>query len=297
MEGPEESSQTEEHLQFLLQYLACPLDPSSPLSAIRDAGGKVVALQSGENEYAVRNNIPCLIPDPRKNPQRNLPQWRKLMNQMWQEHLEGDPGVFSGGNHPHERYIAELVRETMPGLILDIGCGALPRPSYMGATDDQLTWIGIDPFFGDAARQFPFAQALGEYLPFRPHVFDGALYACTLWHHIDPLQALGRACAVLKPQGRLYIWYRPIRVKPRYVAWKTMQALGWSRHYDKDYRWVFTENSLRSLLTRAGFGLERTVLLCTRCEDYGTCPEPNEYLVIAGKVTQRRVRRHHRENP
>ena len=284
VEGPRESSQSEEQLQFLLQYVACPLD-SSPLAVVRDPEGKVVALQSKEDRYPVRNNIPCLIPDLGKIPLRNVPGWQKHLDHMWQEHVEGDEGVFSGRDHPHVRYVAEIIGETRPGLVLDIGCGALPWPSYMGATNGPLTWIGIDPFFGDTARQFPFAQALGEYLPFRPHVFDGALYACTLWHHIDPLQSLRRAHAVLKRQGRLYIWYEPIRVKPRYMLWKTMQALGWARHYNKDLRWAFTEKSLRSLLKRAGFGPERAVLLCERCEEYNTCPNPNAYLVIAGKLT------------
>lgn len=285
VEGPRESSQSEEQLRFLLEYLACPLDQSFPLSIVRDAEGKAVALQSKDGQYAVLNNIPCLIPDLGQLPLRNLSQWQRLLHQMWQEHVEGDEGVFSGRDHPHVRYVGEIIQETGPGLLLDIGCGALPWPSYMGERNGPLTWIGIDPFFGDAARQFPFAQALGEYLPFRPHVFDGALYACTLWHHIDPLQSLRRAHAVLKPQGRLYIWYEPVRVKPRYVLWKTMQALGWSRHYNKDFRWAFTEKSLSSLLQRAGFGLERTVLLCERCEDYGTCPTPYSYLVIAGRLT------------
>jgi len=285
MEGPKESSQSEEHLRFLLEYLACPLDPTSPLSAVRDPQGKVVALRSKDGQYPVLNNIPCLVPDLAKLPLRNLPQWQKLLSHMWQEHVEGDKGVFSGQDDLRVRYIGEVIGETRPGLLLDIGCGALPRPTYMGAADGPLTWIGIDPFFGDAARQFPFAQALGEYLPFRPHVFDGTLYAWTLWHHVDPLRSLKRAYAVLKPQGKLYVAYEPIRVKPRYVLWKTMQALGWSRHYNKDHRWIFTEKALLSLLKRAGFIPERTVLLCERCEKYDSCPNCNSYLVIAGKLT------------
>jgi hypothetical protein len=102
-------------------------------------------------------------------------------------------------------------------------------------------------------------------------------------HQIDPLQSLKRAHAVLKPQGKLYVVYEPARVKPRYVLWRTMHALGWFRHYDKDFRWKFTEKSLRALLQRAGFRPERTVLLCERCEDYATCPNRDSYLVLAGK--------------
>jgi SAM-dependent methyltransferase len=284
MEGPRESSQSEEQLRFLLECLACPLAPSSPLSTVSDPQGTVVALRSKDGQYPVLHNIPCLIPDLVRLPLRNLSQWQGLLSHMWQEHLEGE-GVFSGKDDPRVRYIGEIISETRPGLLLDIGCGALPRPTYMGATNGSMTWIGIDPFFGDAARQFPFAQALGEYLPFRPHILDGALYAWTLWHQIDPLQSLKRAHAVLKPQGKLYIAYEPIRVKPRYVLWRTMQALGWLRHYNKDHRWVFTDKSLRSLLERAGFAPERTVLLCERCEEYDTCPDPGSYLVIAGKRT------------
>jgi uncharacterized protein YbaR (Trm112 family) len=178
MEGPRESSQSEEYLRFLLECLACPLDLSSPLSTVSDPQGTVVALGSKDDQYPVWNNIPCLVPDLAKLSLRNLSQWQRLLSHMWQEHVEGDEGVFSGQDDPRVRYIGEIIGETRPGLLLDIGCGALPRPTYMGAADGPLTWIGIDPFFGDAARQFPFAQALGEYLPFRPHVFDEEYDTC-----------------------------------------------------------------------------------------------------------------------
>jgi SAM-dependent methyltransferase len=157
----------------------------------------------------------------------------------------------------------------------------LPLPGYMAASSSQIRWIGIDPFFGDAARHFPFAQALGEYLPFRAGVFDGVLYASTIYHQMDPERSLERTRSVIKPDGRLYIWYEPQRIDGRYIIWRTRQALGWLCSYSRSHRWAFTRKSLRSLLVRAGWAVEEEVLLCVRCPEYATCRDPAAFLVIA----------------
>jgi len=63
---------------------------------------------------------------------------------------------------PHGRQVGEIIARSGGGLTLDVGCGALALPVYMAASSGCAEWIGVDPFLGDAARQFPFVQGVGS---------------------------------------------------------------------------------------------------------------------------------------
>ena len=282
MEETKTSSQSLAFLETLLAYVACPVD-GSPLSASRNADGQIVALRSRNGKYPVVHNVPCLMPELADCAGRNLALWQAHQAQMWQDYQDGDPGVFSGENEI-THYLGEIIAESGGGLFLDVGCGALASPGYMATAGSQTQWIGIDPFFGDVPRDFPFVQALGEYPPFQAGVFDGVLYASTIYHQYDPGQALERTLRVIKPNGRLYIWYEPPGSSARYVFWKIRRALGWPCDYSRSYRWAFTRNSLCSWLERTGWTVEDEVLLCVRCPEYGTCKEAGELLVIARRA-------------
>jgi SAM-dependent methyltransferase len=154
----------------------------------------------------------------------------------------------------------------------------------MAASSECVEWIGVDPFLGDAARQFPFVQGMGEYLPFRRELFDGALYAGTIYHHLDPQRSLQRVHSILKPRGKLFVWYTACRSRRKYLIWRGLRALGFARMYDEDYQWAFTLRSLRTELERAGFAVEDNVFLCEICEDLPTCKQPSEYLAIAHRL-------------
>jgi hypothetical protein len=92
------------------------------------------------------------------------------------------------------------------------------------------------------------------------------------------LRQAGRA---LKSEGKVYIKYYVTRRDARYVLWKTMRTLGLGWQYNKFYQWVYTNRSVRALLKKAGFTIEKEILLCEicpyrdKCEDVGT-----EYLIV-----------------
>ena len=263
--------QSATYLATLLEILACPIDPSSPLSPIHDPGGQLVALRSQNGEYPVVDNVPRMIPALLARPDRSLTLWQEHQQQEW-HFSEGDEVT---------AYIGEIIAQAGGGLFLDVGCGALPSPGYMAASGSSVNWIGIDPLLGDVVRCFPFAQAMGEYLPFRDHTFDAVLYASTIYHQADPRRSLERARRVIRPGGKLYVWYESDRLDGRYIAWKIRQLLGWPCHYSKSARWAFTRNSLRSVLKQTGFTVKEEVLLCVKCPDYATCRRPAAFLVIA----------------
>jgi len=281
MDNPTATVQSSEYLDLLLQYLACPVDNSVPLTAIRNVAGKVVALESRDREYRVVNNIPRMIPDLDEGRDRGLAVWQELQHRLAKRAQDPSERVFSTEDDRIAPHVGEIIGRTGSGLFLDVGCGALPQPAYMAASDGSITWIGIDPIVGDVARRFPFAQALGEYLSFRPQVFDGVLYASVLRNILDPLRSLRRARSILKPEGKLYVWYSISRVNLRYIAWKAARALGLAWPYDDIYHWSYTHRSVRHLLKQAGFAAEQVIALCEVCPDFATCSLPTEFLVVA----------------
>ena len=276
----DQGMQSTAYLEALLEVLACPIDPASPLTPIRGPSGQMVALRSQNGEYPVVNNVPCMIPALLARPDRNLTLWQEHQQQRWQDYQEGKRSFFSEGDEKTQ-YIGEIIAHSGGGLFLDVGCGVLPSPGYMAASGGDATWIGIDPLLGDATRRFPFAQAVGEYLPFRDHTFDGVLYASTIYHQTDPRRSLERAHRVISPRGKLYVWCDSDRIDRRYIVWRIRQMLGWPCHYSKLARWAFTRRSLRSVLKQTGFVVEEEVLLCVKCPDYATCRKPTHFLVIA----------------
>ena len=276
------SAQSEAHLDLLLEYLACPRDNSIVLTAIRDQNGAVAALAAQEREYPVINNVPCLIPDAGERKGRSEALWARLQDSAWKEYQDGHKGVFSEPDDPLGSGVGQIIGQTGRGLFLDVGCGPLPLPAYMASSNGTVSWIGIDPYFGDVARQFPFAQALGEYLPFRRQVFDGVLYAGAIDHVINPLRSLERARSIIKPGGKLCVWYNPRKVDLRYICWKTTRSVGLARRYNENHQWAFTDRTLRALLKRAGFATEEVLFLCQDfCPEYASCSDPGEFLVIA----------------
>ena len=282
MENLTSNAQPGQYLDLLLEYLACPIDNSILLTAIRNPDGKVVALKSEDRQYQVIDNVPCMLPEWEGSRDGGQVLWRELQDTAWQEYQSGDEGVFSAGDDPLGRGVGQIIGQTGAGLFLDVGCGPLSLPGYMAASNDRVSWIGIDPFFGDAARRFPFVQAVGEYLPFRPQVFDGVLYAGTIDHVIEPSRSLERTRKVIKPRGKLFVWYDVRRVDVRYVVWKIMRRLGFVWRYNEAHQWAFSHKALRALLGRAGFAVEEVIPLCEKyCPDFPTCSDPTGFLAIA----------------
>ena len=209
--------QSEAYLAALLEILACPVDPAIPLTPIRDSSGQVVALRSQNGEYPIVDNVPRMIPALPARTDRSLTLWQEHQEQTWRDYQDGKKSVFSEGDEV-TGYIGEIIAQTGGGLFLDVGCGVLPSPGYMATSGSDVNWIGVDPLLGDVARHFPFVQAVGEYLPFRAHTFDGVLYASTIYHQVDPRRSLERARRVIRPHGKLYLWYESDRIDRRYVA-------------------------------------------------------------------------------
>lgn len=174
-----------------------------------------------------------------------LRRWRELQKREWQAYrAKGGQGVFSIPSHKTAVKVRRVVANHMHGLCLDVGCGCLPRPSYMPAS---VRFIGIDPFFGDRKRKFPFAQSIAETLPFCNETFDGVLFASSIDHLIQPGKGLAEAWRVLKPGGTLIVWYSR-RGGKAYQEWKAKGGL-----YNPHHQWAWTDQTMRGLVGKHRF--------------------------------------------
>lgn len=166
--------------------------------------GRLVCHQ-GDETYPIVAGVPSLIPE-RVLDDTN---WR-----TWQDHLE----VFQERReqrvkHP-DRWInrwskykskkKRLPLERIPsGKVLDVGCGPGKFRFSIGGPD--VIYYGLDPIVVPEVQEFPFVQALSEYIPFKDNTFSHVFVKAALDHFNNLDAFFSEASRVLRPDGRLHI--------------------------------------------------------------------------------------------
>lgn len=101
---------------------------------------------------------------------------------------------------------SEFIRRCLPSdtsVVLDFGCGPLPRPSYLPNIGDA-TLIGLDPFHSEWSGRF--IHGAGEFLPIRDGTVDLVVAATSLDHTLDYFRALRELARVTRCGGSLVVW-------------------------------------------------------------------------------------------
>lgn len=88
------------------------------------------------------------------------------------------------------------------GLVLDLGCGTGFNSEFLSR---DARYCGTDPLRLASRYSFPFVQAVGEFLPWKPAVFDSVVCIATLDHVADPAMIMCECDRVLRPGGTLGI--------------------------------------------------------------------------------------------
>jgi ubiquinone/menaquinone biosynthesis C-methylase UbiE/uncharacterized protein YbaR (Trm112 family) len=147
------------------------------------------------------NLIPSPFPDQHIQAKADL--WQKLQDNGQISYTLLPETNLSVGEREDARRFREFSQ--MRGTVLDIGCGPQSVPSYARGYPGRF--VGIDPLPGSSDREFAFAYAVGEYLPFRDKTFDHVLFATSIDHFLDAEKVLAETFRVLKPGGVTTIWF------------------------------------------------------------------------------------------
>lgn len=155
--------------------------------------------------YQYAQGIYNMIPNPPPDETlvRRWPLWEKLQQNGMLSYTKAPELNLAVGMRKDATSFGEFCG--LSGLILDVGCGPQPLPSYL-PKKRGIEVVGVDPLVGDQPRGFNFVQAIGEYLPFRKDFFDHVLFATSLDHMMDPKRSLDEARRCLKIGGCLNLW-------------------------------------------------------------------------------------------
>jgi ubiquinone/menaquinone biosynthesis C-methylase UbiE len=114
----------------------------------------------------------------------------------------------------------------------------------------NVRFFGLDPFLGEYKRKFPFAQAIGEYLPFPNSTFKCVSFMSSLDHQIEPLISLREARRVLVKNGLLFLWMKLHLENGGTYCWWQKQPPG-SVHARHQH--IFAERDIKELFEQSEF--------------------------------------------
>jgi ubiquinone/menaquinone biosynthesis C-methylase UbiE len=89
------------------------------------------------------------------------------------------------------------------GALLDVGCG--PGNFRRQFDPKNVSYLGIDPLPLENTREFFFAQAIAEFIPFQDGTFSDVVVMSALDHFFDVDTFFDEVVRVLKPNGKLHI--------------------------------------------------------------------------------------------
>jgi len=184
-----------------VSWFVCP-ETKSPLIPRGDDLGSASGIYQKDRQWGFWNFIPSELKIFNKT---RWDAWNTLQKNAtipYTEYAEQNLGV-----GPREDFLLFAEFCGFRGNVLDIGVGPQKCPTHIQYSNTpDVFFVGIDTLVGQQPRDFAFAQALGEYLPFNLEIFDQVLFVTSLDHFIEPIVAMREARRVLKPAGDMIIW-------------------------------------------------------------------------------------------
>jgi SAM-dependent methyltransferase len=130
--------------------------------------------------------------------------WKQLQANGMISYIEDPINNLSVGDRSDCHEFAQFC--SFDGLVLDVGCGPQPWPSYFSHYSERTRFIGIDPLVGESAADYFQIRSAGEFLLFKDEAFDHVVFATSLDHVIDPVKSLSEARRISKQDGHINIW-------------------------------------------------------------------------------------------
>lgn len=194
------------------RIIACPVC-KEPMTLIH---GETAICSVCNSEYPFSRGTWTLIPNDFNKSSDLWNVWDQLQQNAMVSYTEDPEHNLGVGDREDCLAFSEFCRFT--GLVLDVGCGPQPWPTYFRYHESSTKFIGVDPIIEEASKEFQQFRALGEDLPFRNNVFNHVCFATTMDHFIDIEHVLFEAGRVCKPTGEINIWIgekQPDTPKPK----------------------------------------------------------------------------------
>ncbi len=113
--------------------------------------------------------------------------------------------------------LVERIVAASPGPdVLDVGCGTGIAARQFQAAGCRVLGVGPDPRMADLARQRGFGVEVATFEAWDPagRAFD-AVIAGQAWHWVDPVAGAAKAAQVLRPGGRLAVFWNAFQPPAR----------------------------------------------------------------------------------
>lgn len=139
--------------------------------------------------------------------------------------------------HPQARLFHDFLQPYLRNVVLDIGCGPQPVPSYLADWPVENI-VGIDPISAPEDHPFLFVSGIGEFLPFPDNSFGAVVSGTTLDHYYLLDLGLKEAFRVLEPGGHFVAWITEFEGAPEYDPYASaVKPYDHEHMYHIDRKW------------------------------------------------------------
>jgi SAM-dependent methyltransferase len=125
------------------------------------------------------------------------------------EGFGADAGRYDRARPSYPLDLVDRIIAASPGRdVLDVGCGTGISARLFQAADCRVLGVDPDPRMAELARQGGTETEVAKFEDWDSagRTFD-AVVAAQAWHWVDPVAGVGKAAAVLRPGGRLAVFW------------------------------------------------------------------------------------------
>ncbi|HTX25961.1 MAG TPA: class I SAM-dependent methyltransferase [Streptosporangiaceae bacterium] len=125
------------------------------------------------------------------------------------EGFGADAGRYDRARPTYPSDLINRIIAASPGRdVLDVGCGTGISARLFAAAGCRVLGVDPDPRMAEVARQGGTAAEVAKFEDWDPvgRTFD-AVIAAQAWHWVDPVAGAAKAAAVLRPGGRLAVFW------------------------------------------------------------------------------------------
>lgn len=155
--------------------------------------------------------------------------------------------------HPQARLFHDFLQPYLRNVVLDIGCGPQPVPSYLAGWPTENI-VGIDPISAPEDHPFLFVPGIGEFLPFPDNSFGTVVSGTTLDHYYLLDLGLKEAFRVLEPGGHFVAWITEFEGAPEYDPYTDLV-----KPYDHEHMYHIDRKWFLPLMQSMGFEIGEVI--------------------------------------